>query len=98
MIIVVWIVIVVCIAAVMGEVKYRCFDDRKKYAAYEMVSMDWEDHINHDMDSLSVEDSDDQFVRLQVLAMRGSWRLAKNQVMSRQMFHILRAQEYAKML
>lgn len=98
MIIGVWIAIVMCIAVIAGEAKYRWFGDRKQYAVHGAVSKDWEDYIDEDIYGLSMEDTDNEFVRLQVLAMRGSWRLARDQVMGRGMFHILREQEYAKML
>lgn len=82
----------------MGELKYRFFDKKEFLRKDEILSKDWTDVVDTDMDKLSMEHTDDEFASSQVLAMRGSWRLAQNKVMSSQSFSTLRKEEYAKML
>ncbi len=98
MIIGIWGLIVVCIIIIMGEIKYRCFDRKEVLRENKIVSKDWKDNVDSDMDKLSIEHTNDEFVSSQVLAMRGSWRLAQNQVMGTQAFSLLRTEEYVKML
>lgn len=98
MIIGIWVLIVTCIVIIMGEIKYRCFDRKEVLRGNKVVSKDWKDNVDTDMDKLSMEHTNDEFVSSQVLAMRGSWRLAQNQVMSTQAFSVLRTEEYAKRL
>ena len=98
MIIGIWILMVIFLVIVFGEIKYHYFDKSKNLKENKIVCRDWEDHVDTDMDKLSMEQTDDEFVSTHALAMRGSWRLAQNQVMGRKSFHMLRSQEYNKML
>ena len=56
------------------------------------------DNIDNDISDLAVEDTGSDMIQSQVLAMRGSWRLAQNQSLSSKQFEILRKDEYSKML
>ena len=98
MVIGIWIAVIVCIIIIFGEIKYRCFDKKDVLRESNIVSRDWKDNVDADMDKLTMEDTNDEFVSSQTLAMRGSWRLAQNQVMGKQTFSSLRTEEYAKML
>ena len=98
MVIGIWIAVIVCIILILGEIKYRCFDKKDVLRESNIVFRDWKDNVDADMDKLTMEDTNDEFVSSQTLAMRGSWRLAQNQVMGKQAFSSLRTEEYAKML
>lgn len=98
MIIGIWILTVACIVIVFGEIKYRFFDKKEVLRENKAVSKDWKDNIDTDMDKLSMEHTNDELVSSQVLAMRGSWRLAQNQVMGARTFSMLRAEEYTRRL
>lgn len=98
MIIGIWVLIVTCMVIIMGEIKYRCFDKKEVSRENKVVSKDWKDNVDTDMDKLSMEQTNDEFVSSQILAMRGSWRLAQNQVMGKSTFSVLRTEEYEKML
>ena len=98
MVVGIWVTMIICIVVVLGEIKYRCFEKKRLLKDNTAVSKDWKDNVDTDMDKLSMEYTDDEFVSSQALAMRGSWRLAQNQVMGGKAFSVLRAEEYAKML
>lgn len=98
MIIGIWITICICIVVILGEVKYRCIDQREKVRETKAVSKDWKDNMDVDFDRLSIERPNHEVVSLQVLSRRGSWRLAQNQVMEGEAFRVLREEEYAKKL
>lgn len=98
MIIGIWIIMVICIVVVLGEIKYRYFDTKETLRENKAVSKDWKDNVDTDLDKFSMEHTNDEFVSSQVLAMRGSWRLAQNHVMGGQTFRVLRSEEYSKML
>lgn len=98
MIIGIWVVTIICIIIVLGEIKYRYFDKKNVIRESKAISKDWTDNIDTDMDKLSMEHTNGEFVASQTLAMRGSWRLAQNQVMGKQTFHMLLADEYSKKL
>jgi hypothetical protein len=98
MVIGVWFLIVLSIVIICGEIKYRYFDKQREIRKNHMVSDDWKDSIDIDMDYLSMEHASNEFVHSQSLAMRGSWRLAQDQVMGEQSFRMLATEEYTKML
>lgn len=98
MIIGIWVTICICVVLILGEVKYRCSDQREKVKESKMTSKDWKDNMDADLDRLFIERPNNEFVSSQALAMRGSWRLAQNQVMERETFSVLREEEYTKKL
>lgn len=85
------------IVVILGEMRYRCSEKRKK-TEKEIVFKDWKDHVDTDLEELFIEDASGEFISTQILAMRGSRRLAQNQVMEREVFHMLREAEYARKL
>lgn len=98
MIIGIWIVTIICLIVVFGEIKYHCFDVKDVEQAKKLFAREWIESVDVDMEELSMEHTDDEFVSTRALAMRGSWRLAKNQVMGMKTFSDLRAEEYCKKL
>lgn len=98
MIIGIWILVVTCLVITIGEIKYRCFDKKEVLRENKAVSKEWKDNVDTDMDKFMMEHTNDEFVSSKALAMRGSWRLAQNQIMGAQTFSVLRTDEYAKML
>ncbi len=98
MIIGIWIVIMISAVIVAGEIKYRFFDKKEVVLEHKKISKDWEDNIDTDLDGLSMEYANGEFVSSQSLAMRGSWRLAQDQVMGNQTFDKMRTEEYGRML
>lgn len=97
MVIGIWIIICICVVVILGEVKYR-YDQREKVRESKVASKDWHDNVDADLHGLLIEHPNNEFVSSQVLAMRGSWRLAQNQVMEKEIFSILREDEYSKKL
>ncbi len=73
---------------------------REKVRGSKAASKDWKGNMDENLDSLVIEHSNNGFVSSQTLAMamRGSWRLAQNQVMEREIFSVLWEEEYAKKL
>lgn len=98
MIIGIWMIITTCIVIIVGEIKYRCFDKKEVIIENTKVSKDWRDNMDTDMSKLSMEYANGEFISSQSLAMRGSWRLAQNQVIGIQTFDVMREEEYGKML
>lgn len=98
MVIGIWIIICICVVLILGEIKYRYLDQREKDKESKATSKDWKDNMDADLDRLFIECPNNEFVSSQVLAMRGSWRLAQNQVMERETFSVLREKEYIKKL
>ena len=98
MIIGVWLVVIICSIVIIGEIKYRYFDKKEIERSDKSFSRKWTESVDVDMDELSMEHIDNDFVPSQVLAMRGSWRLAQNQVMGVKTFNQLRQEEYSKKL
>lgn len=98
MVIGIWITICICVVVILGEVKYRYSDQREKVKENRAASKDWKDNIDADLDSLFIERPNNEFISSQLLAMRGSWRLAQNQLMDKEIFSVLREEEYTKKL
>lgn len=98
MIIGVWLAAIVCSIVVIGEIKYRYFDKKEIKRGDKSFSRKWTESVDVDMDELSMEHIDNDFVPSQALAMRGSWRLAQNQVMGVKTFNQLSREEYGKKL
>lgn len=97
MIILLWIVSVLIIAVLIGEIRFQRLrvsrNDNKKLSIRK-----WTDSIDRDMDVLGIEGSETEFVPATKLAMRGSWRLAQDMVMNAGDFVELRECEYSKSL
>lgn len=98
MIIGIWIATVIFVVIVFGEIKYRLFDKKEAKVENKEFAKTWEDSMDMDFDELSMECVNNEFVSSQSLAMRGSWRLAQNQVIGTRTFDEIRKEEYRKML
>ena len=98
MIIGVWLATIICSAIIIGEIKYRYFDKKEMEKEIKSFRKEWTESVDIDMDGLSMEQTDGDFVSSRVLAMRGSWRLAQNQVMGIKTFIRLRQEEYTRKL
>ena len=94
----IWILTVISIIIVFGEIKYRFFEKREIITGNKEVFKDWKENMDKDLDELSMEHASGKFVSSRSLAMRGSWRVAQNQVMEIPMFDAIKAEEYRKML
>ena len=97
MIILFWIVCIFVISIIVGEVRFRHLGIIKKDSKI-LISKDWKDSINADMDRLHMEKSVSDFVPTTTIVMRGSWRLAQKSVMDATDFTELKAIEYGKSL
>ena len=91
-----WVIALICLIVIMGEVKYRHFDKKGLGRGDRIFGQKWTESVDVDMDELSMEYIDHDFVHAQTLAMRGSWRLAQNQVMGLKTFSQLKQEEYSK--
>lgn len=98
MVIVIWLIILFVVIVVAGELTYRYFNTHKENQINNVIPQRFEDSIDVDMDSLNIESTPDELISMQILSMRGSWRLAQNQTMSNETFAILRDNEYNKFL
>ena len=98
MIIGVWLIAIICSIIIIGEIKYHYFDKKEIERGDKSFSRKWTESVDIDMDELSMEHIYDDFVSSQALAMRGSWRLAQNQVMGVKTFSQLKQEEYSKKL
>ena len=97
MIILFWIISILVIAILIGEIRFR------QLRAVKSTNRDfrigkWTDSIDKDMDVLNIECFETEFVSAAKLAMRGSWRLAQDLVMNVGDFMELRECEYSKNL
>ncbi len=98
MIIIFWLTILFAVIVVAGELTYRYFNLHKEYKMHCSIPQRYEDAIDMDMDSLIIESVPDELIPTQRLAMRGSWRLAQNQIMNNTTFSMLKKDEYNKFL
>ena len=98
MIIGIWVIAIVSFIIIGGEMRYRYSLKFKKSNMNKVLRNDWKDNIDTDLERLSTEHSKGDFVSLRVLAMRGSWRLAQEQVLGLSSFEELKHTEYGKML
>ena len=94
----IWILSVISISLVLGELYYRYLkrkndENNKKFNS---VSLSVESSIDVPMDRLAVEST--EIVSRIKLQMRGSWRLAKDKVLPMRSFEQSRDNEYRKML
>lgn len=97
MIILFWIISVVIISVLIGEVRFQQLkklrNTNKKFNIEK-----WTDSMDKDIDNLSIESFGTELVPTTKLAMRGSWRLAQDSVMNVSDFTELRECEYSKSL
>lgn len=94
----IWILSVISISLVLGELYYRYLKRKKDESnkKFNDVSSSVECSIDVPMDKLTVESTD--IVPRSKLQMRGSWRLAKDKVLPMHSFEQSRNNEYRKML
>lgn len=94
----IWVLSVILISLVLGELYYR-YLKRKKYENNKKinnVSSSAESSIDIPMEKLAVEST--EIVSRNKIQMRGSWRLAKDKVLPMRSFEHSRDNEYKKML
>lgn len=94
----IWILSVISISLVLGELYYRYLKRKKdeNNKKFDNVSSSVENSIDVPMDKLAVEST--EIVSRIKLQMRGSWRLAKDKVLPMRSFEQSRDNEYKKML
>lgn len=93
-----WILMLLVIVVAIGEVRYRYLRKSYNKIENEIFNRTCEDNVDVDLERLSMECVGDDFVSSQRLAMRGSWRLAQNQMIGLENFNNLKNEEYRKML
>lgn len=98
MIILFWIACILIISVLIGEIRFRQLKIMKKSVNKKFNIEKWTDSIDKDIDMLEIESSGIDLVPTTKLAMRGSWRLAQDLVMSMSDFAELRECEYNKSL
>lgn len=98
MIIGIWIVLIITIVIIGGELRYRCSLKEKQRDMSNVGREGWKNNIDVDLERLSTERLKGDYVPSKVLAMRGSWRLAQEQVLELSSFEELKCIEYGKML
>ena len=97
MIILFWLIGILFMAVLIGEYRFRQLKASKN-TNKSFHNEKWTDSIDKDMGSLDIEGFEKEFVPITKLAMRGSWRLAQDLVMSAADFRELRECEYSKKL
>lgn len=98
MIILVWIISVISMIMVFGELRYRYIKNDKGNNKIFQSSTEWTDSIDKDIDSLSIEMPESIMIPTASIAKRGSWRLAQDMVMGVQEFVEMKEAEYCKYL
>lgn len=98
MVIAIWAILMLVMIIICGELRYRFLDRKETLIKNKYMSRTWRENVNIDINRLSMEQTEDDFVSSRVLAMRGSWRLAQNQVMGLKSFNDLKREEYKKKL
>ncbi|MGN1158021.1 MAG: hypothetical protein ACI4TK_17745 [Agathobacter sp.] len=94
MIILFWIISVLIISVLIGEIRFHQLKNINKKFNIEK----WTDSIDKDIDGLSIESFGTEIVSTKKIAMRGSWRLAQDLVMNVSDFTELKECEYSKSL
>lgn len=97
MIILFWIISVLIISVLIGEIRFQQLrglkNNNKKFNIEK-----WTDSMDKDINGLSIESVGTELVPTTKLVMRGSWRLAQDLVMNESDFTELRECEYSKNL
>lgn len=98
-VIAIWLVALVILAVIFGEYSYRCLEKNKnlKKQRIDVLNIEQED-IDVELNELSIEMTENDFVSMQALSRRGSWRMAQNKVMGEAAFKKLCDIEYNKSL
>lgn len=102
-IIAIWLITLVVLASIFGEYRCRCLEknlekDRAlKKQKIKILNLNKED-IDAEFTKLSIEMTENDFVSMQTLSRRGSWRMAQNKVMGEETFKRLCDIEYSKSL
>lgn len=97
MIILFWIISVLIISVLIGEIRFQQLRELKNTNKKFNIEK-WTDSMDKDINSLSIESFGTELVPTTKLAMRGSWRLAQDLVMNVSDFTELRECEYSKSL
>lgn len=99
MIVLIWILCVLIIVILFGEIRFRQLKTRKKSnGVIKTGTREWSDSIDSDIDILDVEMPASSIIPSTILAKRGSWRLAQDLVLNVDDFTELSACEYSKVL
>lgn len=91
----IYVLAVLAIAAVGGVLRLHCLKHQQR--RHFDFSSTVNDSADERMDDLGIEDAGDM-VPVRMLAKRGSWRVALDQVMSSRTFEEMKAEEYSKKL
>lgn len=98
MIILIWLLIILVLTIIIGEARYRKLSKNLGTGLQTINSMNWKESVDVDLCKMNMEYIKDDFVNSTALAMRGSWRLAQENVMGEKTFVELRNDEYSKRL
>lgn len=97
MIILVWMVSILVIACVIGEVRFRQLRVLRSMKKSFNIQ-DWRNDIDENIDSLAIESTETEFIPTTKLEVRGSWRLAQDSMMDIIDFEEIKKNEYNKFL
>lgn len=97
-IIILWVISMITLIIIMGEVRYRRSYIEQTSHKNVTISNSWKDDIDNNIEQLNIERLDSDFVSRNTLAMRGSWRLAQNQVIDNKTLSALLEEEYSQRL
>lgn len=95
MVVLFWIISILLIACLIGEIRFRQLRTFSKTKRKICIGK-WVNSIDKDMDVLDVESK--EFVPTTKLSMRGSWRLAQDSMMDVDNFTEIKECEYSKYL
>lgn len=98
MIILIWVVGIVGVIILGGELRFRHLKTNNKISNKHLLSKEWIDSIDRNIGTLDIETSVSNIVPVTSLAMRGSWRLAQELVMDTKDFTELLDSEFSKNL
>lgn len=98
MVVVIWCLGIISLGIIIGEIKYRYSEKDALIKKNTSISKGWEEDVDRDIDDLSIEYTSNNKVQHQILAMRGSWRIAQKQIMESQSFYTILDREYRKKL
>ena len=98
MIVLIWIVTILILGLVFGEIRHR-LNLKKKMVKNEKVNKLIDNSLtDNDIHNLSSEENYSGYIPLTVLSTRGSWRLGQDNTLNYIDFSTLRDEEYSKTL
>lgn len=98
MIILIWIIAILILGFVFGEIRHRIEHKKKMEQSNAISKLISNDSMDDSAHGISTEDKFIDFIPMATLSTRGSWRLGQGKTLSYTNFSILRNEEYSKKL